>query len=99
MPRFFSFLLGMAVGAMLCYAATNYHVVRAQDGLHLIPKVHARLADAYVDVRAFGVGDWTSRPELAAAVVRDNKQHLMGGAATDAVQNGMSQILPNWPQQ
>ncbi len=98
MPRIFSFLLGVAAGVMLCYGATNYHVVRAQDGFHLVHKQRARLAEAYVDVRAFGVGDWTNHAELAAALTAENKQYVMEGAAANTVESGLSQ-LPGWPQQ
>lgn len=98
MPRIFSFLLGVAAGVMLCFGATNYHVVRAQDGFHLVHKQRARLAEAYVDVRKFGVGDWSSHSELAAALVADNKQSIMTDAAANSVQDGLSQ-LPNWNQQ
>jgi hypothetical protein len=98
MPRIMTFLLGVAVGAMLCFGATNYHVVRAQDGFHVVPKSRARLAEAYVDVRAFGVGDWTNHSELAADLTAANKQQVLTGSAASAIESGLSQ-LPNWPQQ
>jgi hypothetical protein len=98
MPRIFSFLLGMAAGVMLCYAATNYHLVRAEDGFHLVHKQRAELAEAYVDVRQFGIGDWTKHAELAASLTAENKQYLIEGAAARSVQGGLSQ-LPNWQQQ
>ena len=98
MPRLFSFLLGVAAGAMLCYGATNYHLVRAQDGFHLVHKQRAQLAEAYVDVRAFGVSDWANHAELAAALVAENKQNVMDGAAANTLQGGLDQ-LPSWPQQ
>src|SRR5262245_13099180 len=98
MQRVMSFLLGVAAGVMLCWGATNYHVVRAEDGFHLVHKQRARLAEAYVDVRAFGVSDWAKHPELASALVAENKQSVMQGAATNTFQGGLSQ-LPNWSQQ
>jgi len=98
MPRVFSFLLGVAAGVMLCYGATNYHLVRAQDGFHLVHKSRAQLAEAYVDVRAFRVGDWASHAELASALVAENKQSVMEGAAANSLQSGLNQ-LPEWPQQ
>ena len=98
MPRLLSFLLGVAAGAMLCYGATNYHLVRAQDGFHLVHKSRARLAEAYIDVREFGVGDWANHAELASALVAENKQYVMDGAAGNSLQSGMNQ-LPKWPQQ
>jgi hypothetical protein len=96
MPRVFSFLLGVAAGIMLCYGATNYHVVRADDGFHLVHKQRARLAEAYVDVRGFGVGDWGQHAELAAALTAENKQSVMQSAAAKSLEGGLSQ-LPKWP--
>lgn len=98
MPRILSFPMGVAAGAMLCYGATNFHVVRADDGFHLVHKQRARLAEAYVDVRQFGVGDWAQHTDLAAAIVADNKQYIMEGAASNSLQGGLSQ-LPGWPAQ
>jgi hypothetical protein len=95
-PRILSFPMGVAVGAMLCFGATNYHVVRADDGFHLVHKQRAHLGEAYVDVREFGVGDWSSHTELAAALVAENKQFVMEGAVSKSVQGGLSQ-LPSWP--
>jgi hypothetical protein len=99
MPRLFTFLLGMVAGALLCYAASNYHVVRANDTVHFVQKVRPGFADTYVDVRAFGVGDWANHPDLAAALAHQNKQHVMEGAATNSIQASVNQYLPNWPQQ
>lgn len=98
MPRVLSFPMGLAAGAMLCYGATNYHLVRAGDGFHLVQKQRAQLAEAYVDVRAFGVSDWTKHPELASAIVAENKQYLINGAAANSLHDGLSQ-MPGWPTQ
>jgi hypothetical protein len=95
MRRILSFPLGIAVGAMLCYGATNFYVVRADDGIHLVHKQRARLSEAYVDVREFDAGDWSRHAELAAALVAENKQQLMGSAVANSLQNGLSQ-LPAW---
>ncbi len=92
MPRISSFLMGVVAGVMLCLVAMNYHVVRAQDGFHLIRKHPAKLSEAYVDVRGFGVSDWTSHSELAAALTAVNKQYLMTGAATSALESGLNQV-------
>lgn len=99
MPRLFSFLFGMIVGALLCYGATNYHLIRAQDGFHVVHKVRAHLSEAYVDIRNFGVTDWTDHSELVAALAHDNKQYLMEGAAAQTIQETVNQFAPSWPQQ
>jgi len=97
MARLSSFLTGMAVGALLCYGATNFHVIRAQDGIHFVHKLPPRLSEAFVDVRSFSLSDWSAHPQLAAALVQDNKQHVIQGAAAQSVQNGVEQFLPSWP--
>jgi len=98
MQRLISFLMGMVAGALLCYGATNYHLVRADDGFHVVHKVNAQLAEAFVDVRQFGVADWAAHPDLAAAVAQEKKQHLMEGAAATAIQDSVQQVLSDWPQ-
>jgi hypothetical protein len=94
MSRIWSFLLGMVVGAVLLHAATNYHIVRSQDGFHLVTKHPARLSETFVDIRGFSMTDWTAHPQLASALVQANKQHLLGESAADAVHQGLNQLLP-----
>ena len=85
MRRISTFLLGMATGAMLLHGATMYHVVRAADGIHLIPKQPPRLAETYVDIRTFtdgglgrpcpvGVGDGPSRPTAVCSAMRRSER-------------------------
>jgi hypothetical protein len=91
--RWLTFLLGVAVGALLIYAALNYHIVRARDGLHIIPKVDATLAGVYVDIRPFGPADWASHPDLALALLEANRRDLMEAAAGDALREGIDRLL------
>jgi hypothetical protein len=94
MRRWVTFLLGVAVGGLLIYAALNYHIVRARDGLHLIPKVDATLASTYVDIRQFRPADWAHNPDLALALVEANRRDLMEDAAADALRNVLDRVLP-----
>lgn len=96
MQRVMAFTLGVAAGVMLCWGATNFHVVRAVDGFHVVHKQRARLAEAYVDVRAFGASEWAKHPELVSALVAENKQGVLQGAAANTFQGGLSQ-LPKVP--
>jgi hypothetical protein len=89
----------MAAGAMLLYATMHFHLVRAGDGLHLVAKEPPRLSETYVDVRAFGLADWSNRPQFTAALIRANKQYLMKDAALGALQEGAGEALPSWPGQ
>jgi hypothetical protein len=98
MPRLSSFLLGMATGAMLLHGATTYHVVRAADGMHLVPKQPPRLSETYVDIRTFTLNDWAGHPQLASALVQANQQQLLGDSAASAIQDKVNQVLPAWPK-
>jgi hypothetical protein len=99
MSRLPSFLLGMAMGAMLLYGAMHFHVVRARDGVHLVAKIPPHLSEAYVDVRQFGVADWSNHPQLTAALVQANQQSLMQDSAVGALQDSVNKVLPSWPNQ
>ena len=85
MSRFFAFVLGIAVGAFGHYAALNYHLVRADDGFHVIPKVAPQMGDAYVDIRQFDLSDWNDNKTLAMAIVRAEKSSLLKDAAGDTL--------------
>jgi hypothetical protein len=98
MSRLSSFLLGMVAGAGLLHGATTYHVVRASNGFHLIAKQPARLAESYVDIRAFTMTDWAAHPLLASALVQANKQQLVGESAAGTLQDKTQQLLPDWPK-
>jgi hypothetical protein len=93
MKRLMTFFFGMIAGAVLLLGAQRYHVIRADDGLHLVPKLHANLADTYVDIRSFTGADWISHPDLASAMIDDDRRELVEGAATDALQNGLDRFL------
>ena len=93
MKRFTTFLLGMAVGAGLLFGALNYHLVRADDGMHLVRKVDAKLSGTYVDIRGFTFADWAKHPDLAAALIDAGQRDLVEGAASDALRNGLNRFL------
>lgn len=95
MSRLSTFLLGMVAGAGLLQAATNYHVVRASDGFHVIAKQPARLSETYVDIRRFTMSDWANRPQLATALVQANQQQLLGEAVAGTAQERVHQLLPD----
>ena len=93
MRRISTFIFGMVVGGLLIYVALNFHLIQARDGLHFVPKVDARLAGAYVDIRQFGPRDWAQHPEVAMAIFRADRSDLMETAAGDTLQNGLDQLL------
>src|SRR4051794_13956387 len=96
MRRISTFFLGMATGAMLLHGATMYHVVRASDGVHLIPKQPPRVSETYVDIRTFTMNDWAGHAQLASALVQANQQQLLGDSAAGALQETAHEMLPAW---
>jgi hypothetical protein len=95
LSRLWSFLLGVVVGAALLYTAMHYHLVRSNDGFHLIAKSPARLSQSFVDIRSFGASDWVGHPQLASALVQAGKQHLIGEGTASAVEQSVNQSLPD----
>ena len=96
MSRFFAFVLGVAVGAFGYYAAQNYHVVRANDGFHVIPKTAPRMGEIYVDIRQFDLSDWNDHKSLALAIVRAEKSSLLKDSAGDSLNSlidGMAEVI------
>jgi hypothetical protein len=83
--RVIHFGVGFLVGAAIMYVALLYHVIRANDGWHMIRKVDARLSESYVDIRGFGLSEWRSRPKLALAISTSDQAHLLSGAALNIV--------------
>ena len=98
MPRITTFLFGMIAGAALLQGVTNYHLFRASDGVHLIPKQPARLGETFVDIRSFSMNDWAARPQLASALVQANQEQLLGDSAATALRDKAQQLLPEWPK-
>lgn len=82
MRRISSFLMGAVVGGVLVFISLKFHLVRAEDGFYLVPKVRSTFRHAYVDIRGFGAAQWSEHRWLAAALVRSNKEHLLQGAVT-----------------
>lgn len=71
---------GTVLGAMLMWAAMNYHVLRTRDGIAWVPKYHARLASTFVDVRSWGVTEWTEHPELVLTLEQNQRTEIIGDA-------------------
>lgn len=93
MNRFSSFVLGILVGCALMYSSLKYHLVRAEDGFHLVPKVTSDFADAYVDIRKFKADDWKKHGSLAAALVNAKKGDLIAGAAESSIRDTVETVF------
>lgn len=93
MRRWITFGTGVLVGAVLIYLIMNFHVVRAKDGFHVLPKVNAQFASTYVDIRSFTVADWAANAEIAAAIVNAQRRDLLDSAINDTFQSGVDRLL------
>ena len=93
MRRLSTFFFGMVAGGLLIYAALNYHLIQAKDGLHLIPKTDATLACTYADIRNFGPSDWAQHPEIAMALFKADRTDLLESAASTSLQTGIDRLL------
>ena len=77
------------------FTSLKYHVVRADDGIHLIPKLQSDFSQTYVDVREFSPSDWNEHRELAVALVRADKGHLLSDSALGTVRTAVDNVLNN----
>jgi hypothetical protein len=91
--RIACFLAGVLVGAAAVFTTIKYHVVRAEDGFHLVPKLTANFSEAFVDVRNFGIADWDDHRSLAAALVQAEKGYLLKDAASESLRRSVSSVL------
>lgn len=86
-------VLGAILGGTAVFVGLKYHVVRANDGVYLVPKLESSFAQAYVDIRGFGVSDWNDNRMLAAAIVKAKKDNLLRESAADHIADEMGSIL------
>ena len=73
----YTLFFGFVLGAATTYSAFSYHLVRADEGLVLVPRQRASLSDAYADIRNWQANDWTQHLELAHALVEDGRGDLI----------------------
>jgi hypothetical protein len=71
---------GILLGAAGMWASMNYYVLRTKDGITWVPKYRARLAGTFVDVREWGVTEWTEHPELVLTLEQNKRTEIIGDA-------------------
>jgi hypothetical protein len=101
MGRLGTFLLGFLLGGATVFTSLHYHLIRATDGFHLVPKVQSTFAESYVDIRGFGYDDWMEHRALALAIVQADKGHLIEGIGTQLFEDalsGLGKMLHNKPE-
>ena len=77
------------------FVALRFHVIRAADGWHLIPKNTGQIGDIYVDIREFDAKQWADHKILAADITVAKKQYLIGDSVVDDVQHTLRDTVRN----
>ena len=93
MSKIPAFLFGVVVGGALIFSALKYHVVRADDGLHVVPKLSSQFSEVYVDIRPFTITDWNDHKSLAVALMQAKKGHLIKESATSGLMRSLDNVI------
>ena len=93
MRRLMTFFLGMVTGGALLFGAMNYHLIRAHDGFHFVPKISPKIAAAYVDIRGFSAADWAQHSDITAALLADDQGSLMKSSVSESIHQKIDQFL------
>ncbi len=88
-----NFVLGFACGAAALYGSMSFHIVRAEDGHHVIAKTGLTFRDTYVDIRKFGFVEWKDHVGLADALHKAGKKDVVQGATEHAVRNTLDGLF------
>jgi hypothetical protein len=86
------FVMGFIAGAAALYGSMCFHVVRAGDGYHFVPKTALTFRDSYVDIRTMDASQWREHVPLAEAMIKADKRELIQEAASNAVQNAFENL-------
>jgi len=89
MGKLGTFLFGFVIGGAVVYTSLHYHIVRAGDGMHFIPKLSSTFSQTYVDIQGFGFNEWNEHRALAAAIGAAGKGELVQGVAAGSLQNAV----------
>lgn len=85
------FLTGAAVSAAAMYFALQYHVVRSDAGIRILPRTPQHsLALAWADVRTWTPSQWTDRLELARAAMAAGASDLIADSVRLPLQDEVS---------
>lgn len=93
MNRLGAFFLGLFLGGAVMFVALRYHIVRASDTFHLIPRQGGQLDDLYVDIREFDLKAWNQHRSLAIDIIAAKKEHLIGDAASNSISRRLDDLF------
>jgi len=95
MRGFMSFVFGVLVGVGGAMGGLRYHVVRAEDGVHVVEKSTPQWKEAYVDIRKFGLREWQEHSTLAMALIESDKGYLIAETAKADLKNALHDAVEN----
>jgi hypothetical protein len=93
MNRLGAFLLGLLLGGILMFVGLRYHIVRASDSFHLIPRQGGKVDDLYVDIREFDLKAWNEHRSLAIDIIAAKKEHLIGESTSNSLSRRLNDLL------
>lgn len=93
MNRFGAFLLGLVLGVALTFVGLRYHVVRANDSFHVVPRQGGSMEDLYVDIREFDLKAWNQHRSLAIDLIAAKKEHLIRDTTTNSISKRLDNLF------
>lgn len=80
------FLAGLVLGAGGMLFSMQFHVMRTNTGLTVVPRTHQPpLRSTYVDVRRWSVAMWQNYPEVTEALVKSGRVDVLGTGAVKSL--------------
>lgn len=94
MNRLGAFLLGLVLGVAVTFLGLRYHVVRANDTIHLVARQGGgQLDDLYVDIREFDLKAWNEHRSLAIDLIAAKKEHLIGDTTKNSLRKKLDTLF------
>ena len=89
MGRLTFLLVGLLMGGAAVAVGFNYHIVQTPKEMLFVAKQSASLKDTYVDIRSWGVKEWTSHPELSNALIKSGHGELITHSVAGNILDGI----------
>jgi len=93
-------IIGFLTGSLCSFAVLEFHIVRAEDGFHVVPRSPApSIRLAYSDIRDWSTDNWTEYPELIRALHESDADDLIGrsvvGRVLDSLESTIDRAVPD----
>ena len=89
------FIAGFIVGAGTILFTMHFHVVRSEEGFHVVEKVTPSMADIFVDIRGWDGAAWRDHAALVASLTKAERTDLLKQAAGRTISNAIDGLLPH----